>query len=545
PDHRQSLMNFKAFTGGGGGGDSSTSFAAAKALFEAAKKPENRALAAAAAKNPVIRNAAISAAQNPQASTIDSSCYLTRQAMVSAASTYTANQNNAPSTPVLRPEPAPKPPTKDYSSSSYGSSVPSRPTPLIGASKPVYPDLMSELKALNIGRDNEPAPSYSSTPSWSQPAYQPPAPQPSYLQPTPLPQPSYHQPAPPQPTYHPPPAPPQPVMQRQDWTKFSDAPARPPPPKNIPLSPKSTSPTSEAYAVVKFPHTGSHFDEVTCIAGDRIVLKREVDDQWIYGPVAPVTAAAAAPAVSAVSPGGVHIATAVYDYVSQEPGDLSFNSGASIKIIERVGTEWLSGELHGRHGIFPVSFVDCPTLSRVPLRAAAAAAIASPATVFTRHTTVAAAGGYGSYSSPDAVTATFDYNSGVDGDLVFFTGDVIEVLERLPDGEWLRGRSRGQIGLVPMTYVSQSSTTPSHSTSNNSLSGAAAAPSRFPAGTPLNPPITVTATTDYHTGESDCLYFSRGDQILVTEYVDNEWAKGKLAEFKTLPAGYFPRGYVQ
>lgn len=36
-----------------------------------------------------------------------------------------------------------------------------------------------------------------------------------------------------------------------DWTKFSDAPARPPPPKNIPLSPKSTSPTSEAYAVVR------------------------------------------------------------------------------------------------------------------------------------------------------------------------------------------------------------------------------------------------------------------------------------------------------
>lgn len=45
---------------------------------------------------------------------------------------------------------------------------------------------------------------------------------------------------------------------------------------------------------------------------------------------------------------------------------------------------------------------------------------------------------------------------------------------------------------------------------------------QFPAGTPLNPPITVTATADYHTGESDCLYFSRGDQILVTEYVSTQ-----------------------
>ncbi|GMR41192.1 hypothetical protein PMAYCL1PPCAC_11387, partial [Pristionchus mayeri] len=92
---------------------------------------------------------------------------------------------------------------------------------------------------------------------------------------------------------------------------------------------------------------------------------------------------------------------------------------------------------------------------------------------------------------------------------------------------------------------SSSSTPASHSTSNHSLAEAATTQSRFPPGTPCNPPVTVIGIADYHTGEADCLYFSRGDHIIITEYIDNEWAKGKPAEFKTLPAGYFPRSYVQ
>ncbi|GMS87205.1 hypothetical protein PENTCL1PPCAC_9380, partial [Pristionchus entomophagus] len=384
----------------------------------------------------------------------------------------------------------------------------------------------------------------------------------------------------PQPAYHPAPAPPtQPAAQRpQDWTKFSDAPARPPPPKNMPLSPKSTSPTTEAYAVVKYPHAGSHFDELTCVAGDRIVLKREVDEQWIYGlnqrtgkfgivpiafldvkvPLAP-SPTVQKRSMSAAPPSPVvHMATALYDYYSQEAGDLSFPSGASIKILERVGIDWLSGEIDGRRGMFPASFVDCPSLARVALQSPTPADYGSAApggygnSSSSGFGSAAASGGYGNSSasgygsSQGTVTATYDYNSGVGGDLVFFTGDVIDVVERLPDGEWLRGRLRGQTGLVPMTYVSSShsSTTPSHSTSNHSLS-AAATSSRFPPGTPCNPPVTVTAVSDYHTGEADCLYFSRGDHIVITEYIDNEWAKGKPAEFKTLPAGYFPRSYVQ
>ncbi|KIH58049.1 hypothetical protein ANCDUO_11752 [Ancylostoma duodenale] len=46
--------------------DTAFSVSAAKAFFEAAKKPEVRQAAVAAAKNPFVRSVAKSAAQNPE-----------------------------------------------------------------------------------------------------------------------------------------------------------------------------------------------------------------------------------------------------------------------------------------------------------------------------------------------------------------------------------------------------------------------------------------------------------------------------------------------
>ena len=35
--------------------------------------------------------------------------------------------------------------------------------------------------------------------------------------------------------------------------------------------------------MVLYPFTGAQFDELTSEIGDKILLKREVDEQWIYG----------------------------------------------------------------------------------------------------------------------------------------------------------------------------------------------------------------------------------------------------------------------
>ena len=42
-------------------------------------------------------------------------------------------------------------------------------------------------------------------------------------------------------------------------------------------------PTTEPHAVVQYPFNGTQVDELNCEVNDIILLKKEVDEQWIYG----------------------------------------------------------------------------------------------------------------------------------------------------------------------------------------------------------------------------------------------------------------------
>ena len=47
-----------------------------------------------------------------------------------------------------------------------------------------------------------------------------------------------------------------------------------------------------------------------------------------------------------------------FDYEADEPDDLNFAAGNVIRLVERVNDEWLRGELSGKTGVFPISFVE-------------------------------------------------------------------------------------------------------------------------------------------------------------------------------------------
>lgn len=57
--------------------------------------------------------------------------------------------------------------------------------------------------------------------------------------------------------------------------------------------------------------------------------------------------------------------------------------------------------------------------------------------------------------SPSAnyVTALYDYQAQADGDLNFFAGDRIQVLERKGPNEWWTGTCNGAQGVFPGNYV--------------------------------------------------------------------------------------------
>ena len=50
--------------------------------------------------------------------------------------------------------------------------------------------------------------------------------------------------------------------------------------------------------------------------------------------------------------------TAVFSFEKTQEGDLEFQEGDRIEIVEEVGHDWLRGRLAGREGMFPAGFVE-------------------------------------------------------------------------------------------------------------------------------------------------------------------------------------------
>ncbi|CAI2348565.1 unnamed protein product [Caenorhabditis sp. 36 PRJEB53466] len=373
------------------------SVSAAKALFEAAKKPE---AAKNVAQDERARGAVLNAVKDPSGSNKFS------------AAVAVADANRRADVP-------PPPPHRAGAVSSYSESK-SSPGKLSSA----HSAIRSQLENLHIGGSSSNAPATS-------PSYQPTASSVS---------PSYRS------TYNPPAA-----------TSYSSAPAPPPVPRHNSSVPSyTTTPNiTTPHGIAVFEYTPSLPDEMALRVGDTVLLSKKVDDQWLYGenqntrsfgiiPVSyldikiPLKEAFSAPPSRPSAPSGSSgaIATALYDYNSAEIGDLSFSAGSQITVLFRVNAEWLEGECYGRTGIFPSQFVTCPNLSQVPSKQPAPSPISPPKTS----------------GSKQIVTVTYDYDSGVATDLRLYEGDVITVLEDI-DGQWLFAECRGQQGMVPKTFL--------------------------------------------------------------------------------------------
>jgi len=50
-------------------------------------------------------------------------------------------------------------------------------------------------------------------------------------------------------------------------------------------------------------------------------------------------------------------AEALYDYTSKEAGDLPLQAGESVLVTEQTSADWWTGEVDGRSGLFPATYV--------------------------------------------------------------------------------------------------------------------------------------------------------------------------------------------
>jgi len=302
---------------------------------------------------------------------------------------------------------------------------------------------------------------------------------------------------------------------------------------------------TEPHALAVYDYEPSQADELSFKAGEVVMLNKWINSDWLSGRTTKASGMFPASFVDVIihptdndnishkpsspgeqvsNPSASHqISTgprcsARFDYEAEEPGDLGFVAGDVIQLIERSGDEWLKGELDGRVGMFPVSFVEI--IEDLPMSSAAIFSSES-LSVDSKMSTIG-----------NKVTALFDFQ-GRYGELFFQAGTVLTVLSEV-DSDWLYGEANGYRGRFPRECID-----------------------RVPAGLPQFTDDKKQAVTEQltsrddglpyciamydYTGEtSSDLSFVAGDRITLTSHEGSDWLKGTLNG----RPGIFPVGYV-
>lgn len=122
-------------------------------------------------------------------------------------------------------------------------------------------------------------------------------------------------------------------------------------------------------------------------------------------------------------------ARAKFDFEAKSEVELGFSAGVSLRLLRRIDDNWLEGELEGKVGIFPATYVDIEL--SMPSKA--------------RENELAKSG------RPYAI-GLFEFTGDCGGDLPFAKGELIELLGSVGSG-WMRGKTGKGEGIFPSSFV--------------------------------------------------------------------------------------------
>jgi len=133
---------------------------------------------------------------------------------------------------------------------------------------------------------------------------------------------------------------------------------------------------------------------------------------------------------------------ALFVFLSEVSGELSFSPGEVITTTEWVNEEWMKGTIGEREGMFPVSFVK--VLEELPKQEQHSVS----GTKVTRRTTQL------SDDLTPKAEARYDFTAGSDQEISFKEGDILNLLSKV-NSEWYMGENTrtAQIGEFPSNFV--------------------------------------------------------------------------------------------
>ncbi|XP_068164968.1 SH3 domain-containing protein 19-like isoform X2 [Antennarius striatus] len=125
---------------------------------------------------------------------------------------------------------------------------------------------------------------------------------------------------------------------------------------------------------------------------------------------------------------------ALFDYEGEQNDELTFSQGDVIALLELIGQEWGRGQIHGRMGMFPLSFTQ--VVEALPQ--------ATPPTELQTSRD--------QNSEEEWAVALFDFPGQTEEDLPFHKGALIQVTQYV-DTDWRKGRLDGREGLYPVAFT--------------------------------------------------------------------------------------------
>jgi len=210
---------------------------------------------------------------------------------------------------------------------------------------------------------------------------------------------------------------------------------------------------------------------------------------------------------------GLGWAVVNYPFIAQKEEQLSIAKGDKVKILEKQGNGWFLGELDGKKGTFPATYVTMENIFGADR--AATFQVGKPRQQLFLFTAI----------------ALYDYDGKVEeGKVPFRKGDEIQVVKKHSEEGWWEGLANGVYGNFPGTYVSQPREyTPPQKRKSGSIN--------MRSGRPI-----ARALWDFETDESEKLSLKRGELIEVMDKATLNWWRGLADDGKV---GYFPAAFVE
>ncbi|XP_062618724.1 dynamin-binding protein-like, partial [Saccostrea cucullata] len=177
---------------------------------------------------------------------------------------------------------------------------------------------------------------------------------------------------------------------------------------------------------------------------------------------------------------------AVYPFETNHPREISLSKGDIIRVTSVIDDNWYCGQLRGREGNFPSSFVEVLSLPAVE-------------------------------EGQVLFGAVENFPAQQDGDLEFRKGAIILGTHQI-DANWWQGQLGSSKGIFPVTHVMELELPPSLKERSHSLHS--------------TEPLFALAMCDSVAQLDEELGFKTGDIITVTEILDSDWYYGELGSKK-------------